>query len=129
MLRAGVTNNRVHPSSVVATARYASPEQAHSEPFDHRSDLFSVGSVVYFMSTGQPPFLGSSVFSIIRKLKNQEPKLPGEVNSNVPLWLDEFVQRLMAKNRRGRFQSAEEARQVLLQLSGMQEVGCLGAVA
>lgn len=120
LARVAEANGYVDPSSVVATARYASPEQAHSEPFDHRSDLFSMGSVIYFMTTGQPPFLGSSVIAIMRELKNREPKRPGDLNPNVPEWLDEFVRRLMAKRRNRRFQSAREARQTLLNLN-MQE--------
>src|SRR6185503_17818207 len=86
---------------------FMSPEQASHGPIDHRSDLFSLGSVLYAMSSGVSPFQGNSVVGVIRKVCDEHPSPVHEINSGIPRWLSDIVARLMSKAPSGRFQSAE----------------------
>src|SRR5262249_21664740 len=69
------------------TPAYMSPEQARGEPLDARSDLFSLGSVLYAMATGKPPFDGASAFVVLRKITEDEPPPIAALNHAVPSWL------------------------------------------
>jgi serine/threonine-protein kinase len=101
-------------SGVVAgTPQYMSPEQARGEAVDHRSDLFSLGSVLYFMCTGHPPFRADSTPAVLRRVCDERPRPLAEVNSDVPAWLTEIVERLHAKDPSARFQSASEVADIL----------------
>lgn len=103
-------------SGVIAgTPQYMSPEQARGEAIDHRSDLFSLGSVIYAMCTGHSPFRAETTFGILRRITDHTPRPLREVNAEVPLWLCRLVERLLAKEPRERFQSAEEVAEVLEQ--------------
>ena len=85
-------------SGVVAgTPQYMSPEQARGEPVDHRSDLFSLGSVIYFMCAGHAPF-GSSTPAVLRRVSDEQPRRIREINPDVPMWMAEIIERLHAKN-------------------------------
>ena len=96
-------------SGVVAgTPQYMSPEQARGEAVDHRSDLFSLGSVMYFMCTGHAPFRASSTPAVLRRVSDEEPRSIRESNPDVPVWLAEIIERLHAKDPAGRFGSARE---------------------
>ncbi len=96
-------------SGVVAgTPQYMSPEQARGEAVDHRSDLFSLGSVFYFMCTGHAPFRASSTPAVLRRVSDEEPRSVRESNPDVPVWLAEIIERLHAKDPAGRFESARE---------------------
>ena len=86
-------------SGVVAgTPQYMSPEQARGEAVDHRSDLFSLGSVLYFMCTGHPPFRASSTPAVLRRVSDERPRPLREVNLDVPDWLAAIVDRLHEKD-------------------------------
>src|SRR2546421_1757486 len=75
-------------SGVVAgTPQYMSPEQARGEPVDHRSDLFSLGSVLYFMCVGHSPFRANSTPAVLRRVCDERPRPLAEVNPDVPAWL------------------------------------------
>ena len=79
-------------SGVVAgTPQYMSPEQARGEAVDHRSDLFSLGSVFYFMCTGHAPFRASSTPAVLRRVSDEEPRPVRESNPDVPVWLAEII--------------------------------------
>ena len=96
-------------SGVVAgTPQYMSPEQARGEPVDHRSDLFSLGSVLYFMCAGHAPFRASSTPAVLRRVSDEQPRPIREINPDVPVWLAEIIERLHAKNPVDRFGSAGE---------------------
>ena len=87
-------------SGVVAgTPQYMSPEQARGEAVDHRSDLFSLGSVLYFMCAGHPPFRASSTPAVLRRVSDDPPRPLREVNLDVPAWLAAIVARLHQKIR------------------------------
>ena len=91
-------------SGVVAgTPQYMSPEQARGEAIDHRSDLFSLGSVLYFMCAGHPPFRASSTPAVLRRVSDDPPRPLREVNLEVPDWLAAIVARLHHKEPGRRF--------------------------
>jgi tetratricopeptide (TPR) repeat protein len=95
-------------SGVIAgTPMFMSPEQARGEALDHRSDLFSLGSVLYTMCAGQPPFRASKTLGILKRVCDDAPQPIRQVNAAVPQALVAVVNKLLAKDPAGRFQSAE----------------------
>jgi serine/threonine protein kinase len=99
--------------AVYGTPQYMSPEQAQDERVDQRSDLFSLGSVMYAMSTGRPPFRGDSGMVVLKRVCDDTPRPMREVNPDMPAALAEIVNRLLAKNPDHRFQSAGEVAELL----------------
>lgn len=103
-------------SGVIAgTPLYMSPEQASGEPIDARSDLFSLGSVLYTMCAGRPPFRADTSLAVLRRIADQTPRPLSELNANVPPWMSRLVERLHAKRPEQRMQSAAEVEQLLQQ--------------
>ncbi len=101
-------------SGVIAgTPQYMSPEQARGETIDHRSDLFSLGSVLYMMSAGHSPFRAETTFGILRRITDNQPRPLREINPDVPEWLCAIIEKLHAKEASERFQSAEEVAELL----------------
>jgi eukaryotic-like serine/threonine-protein kinase len=101
---------------VAGTPLYMSPEQARGEPLDHRSDLFSLGSVLYAMCTGSPPFQGSSPFVVLRAVTEGKHRPVREVNPGAPEDLASLIDHLLAKNPDERIQSAAAVADLLEQL-------------
>ena len=97
-------------AAVLGTASYLSPEQAQGQPVDGRSDLYSLGCVVYEMVTGRPPFLGDSPVAVASKQVLEQPIAPSQLNPDVTPDLDAVILRALAKNPANRYQSAEEFR-------------------
>ncbi len=102
-----------HSGVIAGTPQYMSPEQTRGEPVDHRTDLFSLGSVLYTMCAGRPPFRADSTFGVMRKICEAAPRDLREINPEVPAWLSEIVLRLLAKQPDQRFQSAAEVASLL----------------
>jgi serine/threonine protein kinase len=101
-------------SGVIAgTPQYMAPEQARGEAVDHRSDLFSLGSVLYAMCTGHSPFRAETFMASWRRLCMDTPRPIRETNPEVPDWLAEIVGKLHAKQPRDRFHSADEVSDLL----------------
>jgi serine/threonine-protein kinase len=101
-------------SGVVAgTPQYMAPEQARGEPIDHRADLFSLGSTLYAMCTGQPPFRAESAMAVLRRVSDDQPRPVESLNADVPAWLASIIKKLHAKNPADRFQSATEVADLL----------------
>jgi len=101
-------------SGVVAgTPSFMSPEQAEGRPVDHRSDLFSLGSVLYAMCTGRPPFRAGSSMGVLKRVCEGTPAPIREANPEVPDWLVAVVEKLHAKDPAARFQSAAEVAELL----------------
>lgn len=96
-------------SGVIAgTPQYMSPEQARGEAIDGRSDLFSLGSVIYVAATGRIPFRAETPFGILRRITDHDPRPMTHVQPGVPAWLDRLVSRLHAKSPPDRFESARQ---------------------
>jgi eukaryotic-like serine/threonine-protein kinase len=98
---------------IAGTPQYMSPEQASGEPVDARSDLFSLGSVLYAVATGRPPFRAETTFGVLRRITDTEPRPIRELNPEIPAWLAAIIVRLHAKDPAARFQSAEEIADLL----------------
>lgn len=95
--------------ATVGTVSYMSPEQARGEKLDARSDLFSLGIVLYEMATGQLPFQGNtSALVFVQLLGQMAPEPVRKLNGQIPPELDKLIMKLLAKNPRARFQSATE---------------------
>jgi eukaryotic-like serine/threonine-protein kinase len=109
-------------SGVVAgTPAYMSPEQAEGKQVDTRSDLFSLGSVLYAMCAGHPPFRAESAVAVLRRVCDDTPRPLREVNPAVPAWLEALVAKLQAKKPADRFASAAEvATELSRQLAKLQ---------
>src|SRR5919106_1800790 len=105
--RAG-TSQMTEAGSIVGTAQYLSPEQARGAGVDQRSDLYSVGVVLYELLTGKVPFNGESPVEIAMKHLSDTPPPPSELNEEVPEELDMVVMRALAKDPARRYQSAEQ---------------------
>lgn len=101
-------------SGVIAgTPQYMSPEQARGDGIDHRSDLFSLGSVMYTMCTGHPPFRAETSYGILRRITDNGPRPIREINPDVPAWLTGIIDRLLTKAPEKRFSSAKEIADLL----------------
>ncbi len=101
------------PGQIAGTPLYMSPEQAAGQPVDQRSDLFSLGSVLYTMCTGRPAFRADSAVAVLRRVCDDTPRDIEDVNTEIPDWLVAIVNRLMAKKKEDRFQSAREVATLL----------------
>ena len=98
---------------IAGTPQYMSPEQAKGEMIDARSDLFSLGSLLYAACTARPPFRSETLFGVINRVCTTEPRPIREINPLIESWLCDFVARLMDKNKNKRFQSAKEVAKTL----------------
>ena len=105
--RAG-TSQMTETGSIVGTAQYLSPEQAKGGEIDPRSDLYSLGVVLYELLTGKTPFDGETPVEIAMKHLSTTPKPPSSLRPDVPRELDMVVMRALAKNPDERYQSADE---------------------
>ena len=93
---------------IAGTPHYMSPEQARGDGVDARSDLFSLGSVLYAMSTGRPPFRAETTYGILRRVTDETARPMRELNPEVPVWFDAIVMKLLTKSAAERFESAEQ---------------------
>jgi hypothetical protein len=101
-------------SGVVAgTPQYMSPEQARGERPDERSDLFSLGSVLYALCTGRPPFQASDSMAVLKRVCEETPRPIRETNAGTPDWLVTLIDKLHAKDPADRCQSAAEVATLL----------------
>ncbi len=104
----------VTQSGILAgTPMFMSPEQALGEPLDQRADLFSLGSVLYAMCSGRPPFRSRSTLGVLRRVTDDIPQPIQELVPDVPTWLCDLITRLHAKNPVDRFASAQEVADLL----------------
>jgi serine/threonine-protein kinase len=109
---------------IAGTPQFMSPEQARGEPLDARSDLFSLGSVLYTMAAGRPPFRAETTYGLLRRIIEDTPRPLRDVNGHAPEWLARIIDRLLAKSPAQRFPSAAELAGVLEQcLAHVQHPG------
>src|SRR5262249_46274572 len=106
--RSGGTSQMTEVGSIIGTAQYLSPEQARGAPVDQRSDVYSVGVVLYEMLTGTVPFTGDTPLEIAMKHLSEVPVPPSEKRPDVPEDLDSIVLRALAKDPEDRYQTAQE---------------------
>src|SRR4029453_17515444 len=99
--------------AVVGTTAYMSPEQAEGSRLDGRSDVFSFGSVLYEMVTGQRPFGGNSRLSVLSKILNEDPKPPSQQTPAIPPELDKIVLRCLRKDPARRYQTMADLKVAL----------------
>jgi eukaryotic-like serine/threonine-protein kinase len=104
--------------SIVGTAQYLSPEQARGAPVDQRSDIYSVGIVLYELLTGKLPFTGETPLEIAMKHLSEVPKPPSALRPDISADLDMIVLRALAKDPEDRFPSAEEMDRELSRVAG-----------
>ena len=102
------------PGTVLGTATYLSPEQAQGAEVDKRTDIYSLGMVLYEMLSGKPPFTGDSPVAIAYQAVREIPPPPSTHNAQVPPALDAVVMKAMAKDPAARYPSATEMRSALL---------------
>jgi serine/threonine-protein kinase len=112
--------------SILGTAQYLAPEQAKGHPVDERSDLYSVGVVLYEMLTGTVPFKGDSAVTVALKHVNEVPREPAELVPGLPYSMNQIVLKAMAKDPADRYQSAAEFAR---DLRAAREGGPLAAAA
>ena len=113
LARAAADAALTHSGVVAGTPHYMAPEQASGETVDHRADLFSLGSTLYAMCAGHPPFRAESPLVVLRRVCDDQPRPLRELNPEVPAWLEAIIARLMAKDPARRFQTAIEVAQLL----------------
>lgn len=98
---------------IAGTPQYMSPEQARGEPLDARSDLFSLGCVLYEMATGVSPFRTDTMIATLRRLVDETPKSMASIKPDLPPWFIALVERLLEKQPDRRFSSAREVSALL----------------
>jgi serine/threonine protein kinase len=104
----------ISQSGIIAgTPMYMAPEQAQGQTLDQRADLFSLGSVLYQMTSGRPPFRASSALSVLKRVAEDQPRAIREIIPETPQWLCDIIAKLHAKDPDDRYQSAREVADVL----------------
>jgi formylglycine-generating enzyme required for sulfatase activity/serine/threonine protein kinase len=106
---AGVTQTGM----LAGTPQYMSPEQAQGERVDHRSDLFSLGCVLYAMCTGRSPFRAEGTVAVIHRVCKETPRAISQINPDMPDWLTKIIDLLLEKDAEQRFHSAGELEKLL----------------
>ncbi len=115
------TSTMTQTAAVVGTAQYLSPEQARGERVDARSDIYSLGCVLYEILAGEPPFTGDSPVAVAYQHVREEPSMPSLINPDVSPDLDSIVLKALSKNPANRYQTAAEMRADLVKvLSGQR---------
>jgi serine/threonine protein kinase/formylglycine-generating enzyme required for sulfatase activity len=108
LARAGDDASLTQSGIVCGTPMYMAPEQAQGESLDARADLFSLGSTLYAMCTGRPPFRATTTMAVLKRVVEDEPRPIREINPEMPEWLCDIVDKLLAKSPNDRFPSASE---------------------
>lgn len=111
-------------SGVIAgTPMYMAPEQAYGHPLDQRADLFSLGSVLYQMISGRPPFRAETTLAVLRRVTEDTPRPIQDITPETPSWLCAIITKLHAKEPADRFQTAKELAELLGQCRKAVEYG------
>ncbi len=111
--RAGQGTGLTQTGSVIGTPQYMSPEQARGTELDARSDIYSMGILLYQMATGELPFQATDAASLMYMHVHEAPEPPDAKNAKVPVWLRNIILKCLAKNPADRFASADELKAAL----------------
>jgi serine/threonine protein kinase len=115
LARAAADASMTQSGLIAGTPHYMAPEQARGEATDHRADLFSLGSTLYVMCAGYPPFRAESPLAVLRRVSDDEPRPLRQINPEIPEWLEAIITRLHSKDPAQRFSSASELADLLSQ--------------
>ena len=113
LARAADDANITRSQVIAGTPQYMSPEQACGGDIDCRSDLFSLGSVLYFMCCGHAPFRANTTMGVLHRIVNDNPRSIRQLNPDIPDWLQAIIEGLLEKDPAKRFQSAGEVSDLL----------------
>ena len=113
LARAADDASMTQSGTIAGTPMFMAPEQAHGHALDHRADLFSLGSVLYTMCSGRPPFRANSTVAVLKRVVEDTPRPIREIIPEVPQWLCDLITRLHAKNPEDRISSAREVADLL----------------
>jgi serine/threonine protein kinase/Leucine-rich repeat (LRR) protein len=126
LARAADDASMTQSGTIAGTPMYMAPEQALGHPLDQRADLFSLGSVLYQMVAGRPPFRAGNTVAVLKRVAEDTPRNIREVIPETPQWLCDIIAKLHAKKPEERFQSAREVADVLadceMQLAAHQKL-------
>lgn len=109
--------------TITGTPLYMSPEQAQGHDLDHRSDLFSLGSVLYVMCSGRPPFRAATSLAVLKRVVEEQPRPIRAIIPEVPQWLEAIIARLHAKDPADRFADAGDVSDLLARCLTQLEQG------
>ena len=123
------TQSVTQDGRIVGTVAYMSPEQAQGLPVDHRSDIFSLGILLYEMATGERPFKGATNLSVLSAILKDTPRPVTQIRDEVPRPLARMIQRALEKRPEDRYQSTTDLRKDLEDLKHDVDSGELGALA
>jgi serine/threonine protein kinase len=110
------TKSMTEEGKIVGTVSYMSPEQAEGKPIDHRSDIFSLGTVLYEMTSGRRPFQGETSVSILSSIIKDTPPSVTELKPELPRDLGKLIRRCLEKDAEHRLQNAKDLRNELVEL-------------
>jgi len=111
------TSTMTQSGTAVGTLSYMSPEQIKGQTVDRRSDIFALGIILYELLTGQMPFEGNNISTIVYKIVNEQPRRITEINKDIPVGYDLVVQKTLAKNPEDRYQNCRQL------ISGLESAG------
>ena len=113
LARAADDASMTQSGTIAGTPMFMAPEQARGDKLDHRADLFSLGSVLYTMCSGRPPFRANTTLAVLKRVAEDTPRPIPEIIPEVPQWLCDLITRLHAKNPDDRFSRAQEVADLL----------------
>jgi WD40 repeat protein/serine/threonine protein kinase len=133
LARAADDASLTQSGTIAGTPLYMSPEQAQGQVIDQRSDLFSLGSVLYVMCSGRPPFRAATMLAVLKRVADDQPRPISDIVPEVPEWLVAIIAKLHAKKADDRFASAQQTAGLLghclLELQQTGRVESLGDVS
>lgn len=113
LARATADESMTASGTMLGTPQFMSPEQARGDDVDCRSDLFSLGTLMFAMATGESPFVAETPFATLSKIVHDDPPSLSSLRDDVPFWMDRLIEKLLCKNPDERFASADEVARVI----------------